>query len=739
MRLKKIFKVLFIILAILVIAISTFLLTLYLGGFGKIPSQSELQELKNENASLIYSDQGKIIGKIYAVNRTNVAYDSIPPFLVEALVATEDARFYEHEGVDTKSLIRVLLKTIILGDKSSGGGSTLSQQLAKNLFGRKKYGKITLLVNKLKEIILANRLENIYTKSEIIELYLNTVPFSENVYGIEAASQRFFNCSVSQLKIEEAAVLVGLLKANSYYNPRLHPENALQRRIVVLNQMKKYDYISQHQYDSLKQLPLSINYSNLGINGHAPYFIAQLKKELQSILDEIKSETGTEYDPEKDGLVINTTLDLNLQKAGLKAMEEHLGRVQPLLRKLYKQGKPAKKLKTLANNFAKQEKINIDSEAKSKHILFSWNKETIADSISIIDSLNHVLTQLHSGILGINPTSGAIKTWVGGIDHSIYPYDQILAKRQLASTFKPFLYAEAINSGMSPCTYLSNEEIVLSDYDNWTPKNYDQSSGGKYSLAAALAYSKNLPTVHLYFQTEWDTLSQLWNKLGFMEELGKDPSIIFGTNSVSMLELATAYSVFANHGKTVDTYSIESIYDKNGGLIYQRKKPTPKQIMASSTTEIINEILMKTVNEGTGSSLRSKYHINIPFAGKTGTSQNFADAWFVGYNQEILLVARVGASYPSIHFTSGSMGSGGRLALPLVGLTLQEALKDQTLNSSLRKAHLKHSNLIDCPDFKEETGLNKFLNSFKKKESSLEKERKKSERKKKRRKLLDLF
>jgi penicillin-binding protein 1A len=735
MQWKKLLKILTISIAVFFIILTTFLATLFLGGFGKIPSEAELENLKNESASVVYSREGQLIGKFYAKNRTNVAYDSLPPFLVEQLIATEDARFYEHEGVDSKSLLRVLIKTLLMGDKSAGGGSTLSQQLAKNLFGRKDYGRISLLVNKLKEIILANRLENIYSKEEIVQLYLNTVPFGENVFGIEAASQRFFSASVQDLKMEESAILIGLLKANSYYNPRNQPEHALERRNVVLNQCRKYAYLSQQQYDSLSTLPLTLHYSNLSKDGIAPYFMEQVKGELKTILEKVKLESNRSFHPEKDGLVIHTSLNVTLQNAALKAMKKHLSRIQPLLRKSYEQGRNKQELLSLCKKVAKLNKVAIDSEKRKSRQLFHWEEvDQLTDSLSVQDSLQYVLTQLHAGILGLNPQNGAIETWVGGINFSAYPYDQILAKRQLASTFKPFLYAEAIRSGKQACDYLNNEEIVLSDYADWSPQNYDGTSGGKYSLAAALALSKNLPTVQLYFETDWEKLEELWSELGFIEKLNEDPSVIFGTNSVSMLELATAYSAFANNGLLIEPYTIEKVFTESGELLYEHKTLEKKRVLDEKSTAIMNEILMKAINEGTGTAIRNTYHLNIPLAGKTGTSQNYADAWFVSYNRSLVLLSRVGASYPVIHFHSGSLGSGSKLALPLVAYTFQEALMDDEFNQEMRRANLKHSKTISCDDFKENTGLENFLNKFKNKSSNLEKERERSERKKNRKK-----
>lgn len=727
MKKRKLFKFIVYFIIAIIAAVSTFFTLLFLGAFGKIPSQEELKNLHNESASLVYSNDGKLIGKYFASNRTNISFDSLPPQLINALISTEDARFYEHEGVDGRSMVRVLLKTIVLGNRSSGGGSTISQQLAKNLFGRKNYGKVSIYVNKFKEIILAYRIEQFFSKNEIIQLYFNTVPFGENVYGIESAAKRYFNSSTAKLKIEEAAVLVGMLKANSYYNPRQNPDHAKNRRQVVLAQMNKYGYISDKEKDSLQSLDLKLNYTNLTKNNPAPYFLVRLRKEADQILEKVNSKRKSKLDIERDGLIIHSTIDSKLQQLANQSMKEHLSKMQTLLRKQYQAASEAKKLSALANKIAKQEGINVKSDQVKKRFLFYWNETTTNHEVSIIDSLKHTLSQLHAGFLAINPKNGAINSWVGGINFQHYPYDQIMAKRQLASTFKPFLYAAAIESGLGACDYLSNEAIVLSDYEDWSPQNYDGESGGEYSFAAALAYSKNIPTLHLYLQTPWEKISDLWNRLGFVEELKEEPSSILGTSSVSMYELAIAYSAFANGGKSITPYGIEKITTANGEVIYEHIKEEQKDVLEETVSEEINEILIKTVKEGTAASLTGSYGLRGEWAGKTGTSQDYADAWFVSYNNEIVMLSRVGASFPSIHFNQGSLGSGSKLALPIVGEVLQESNTFSWYN-----AGLNHTNKIDCEDFREIKGLKKFFKSFEKKESTLEEAKNKAERKKKR-------
>tara|TARA_R110002096_G_scaffold83876_9_gene194197 strand:+ start:1610 stop:3841 length:2232 start_codon:yes stop_codon:yes gene_type:complete len=725
-KLRRLVKFFLIIFLSVVICCITFMAILLLGGFGKIPSKAELNSIQNESASLIYSEEGTLIGKFYAQNRTNTVYDSLPQHLINALIATEDARFFEHDGLDKISLLRVLFKTVLIGDKSSGGGSTLSQQLAKNLYGRKDYGKITILINKIKEIILARRIENNYSKEAIIQLYLNTVPFGENLYGIESASQRFFDATTSKLKLEESAVLIGLLKANSYYNPRLHPDHALNRRQVVIRQMEKYAYITEKESDSLQALPLTLNYKNLSANNPAPYFLRKVKKDAEIILAEYNQSREKAYQLERDGLIIKTSLNLSLQQAAQEAMKKQLSKMQLLLRKQYQQSSQQRKLLELATKIARQESLSIENTKKKKRFVFQWDEVEELPEMSVLDSLKYVLTQLQSGVLGINPQSGAIKAWLGGIDFQTNPYDQILAKRQLASTFKPILYATAFESGVQLCDYLSNESIVLTDYEDWTPSNYDGESGGKYSVAASLAYSKNIPTLHLYFQVGIEKLQETWSKLGFIEELNQEPSVILGTNSVSMLELAIAYSSFANLGYLVEPYSIESIASSDGIIIFQREKRKKERVLEEETCLAVNEALSMAIREGTGTALPYRYGVRSAWAGKTGTSQDYADAWFVGYNKEIVLVSRVGAAYPSIHFSNGAYGSGSALALPIIGECLRNSRNQKWIN-----AGLAHSDDIDCENFKELSGVGKFLNSFKKSETTLEKEQKKAERKQK--------
>jgi len=739
-KIKKWIKRILIFLAGGTVLLALFVILFYysvsLGFFGKLYSKEELKAFKNEMASQVYSEDGVLIGKFFDKDRINVKYDQIPPHLIHALIATEDARYFEHEGVDFRSLIRVLFKSIILRDRSAGGGSTITQQLVKNMYGRKNFGPITILVVKNKEIILARRLESVYTKEEILTLYLNTIPFGENIYGIGSAAQRFYGCKVSDLTIDQSAVLVGMLKANTYYNPRLHPEHALARRNIVMQQMHKYGYLSSDTLKKLEVLPLKLNYGNLSKDGIANYFLVQVRREARDILEEVNKTSKKQWDIEKDGLIIKTTLNNSLQSYAVKAFHDHLKLMQARLDQQYKTAHYAKKLQVLAEKELQKLGRYDVRDSIYKQYVFDWDGIR-ADSISVLDSVKRSLSLLHAGMIALDPQSGAVRTWVGGIDFYTQAYDQVTAKKQLASTFKPILYAAALETGKMPCDYLDNSEIVLSDYNNWTPQNYDHSVGGKYSLAAALALSMNIPTVHLFFEVGYEEVNYLWKKMRFSSILEDKPSIALGSTTASLKELARAYASFANGGYAIQTYSIQSILTPNGDTLFIKYDSLKKEeILTEKTSILMNGILQKTINSGTGRAIRSTYNLNIPLAGKTGTSQNYSAAWFVAYNPGLIVATRAGANSSKIHFSNGANGSASRLALPLIGLYLKSAQSDSTtqqlVSHSFSALPEEYADAFNCVDYKKETTAHKVLGVFKKKKSTLEKEKKKAERKKKR-------
>jgi penicillin-binding protein 1A len=718
---KKLKKFLVIIPGILVLPL-IFVFFVSLGSCGHLQSKAELLNFRNATATIVLSSEDELIGRIFSENRTNVSFRQIPPDLINALIATEDSRFYEHKGIDSRSLFRVFFKSLLLNKSNSGGGSTISQQLAKNMFGRKNSGLLSILVTKTKEAILARRLEKTFTKDEILTFYLNTVSFGENIYGIETASLQYFNKKVGDLKIEESAVLIGMLKANTLYNPRLHPENAMSRRNVVLKQMEKYNYLNPSSADSLCKLPLILNYGDIFSEGPADYFIVRVKKEAEQILQDIHSSAGKEWNIEQDGLIITTTLNLTLQKAALESFREHLQVMQERLWAQYKSNSGKKALRQIAD----QELKDLHYEGRAGEIniqqIFDWNGSH-TDSISVADSLKQALLILHAGFLAIDPVTGAVRAWVGGIDFKTQPYDQIHARRQMASVFKPILYAEAFEDGFEPCQYLDNDSIVIStDTGEWSPENYDRSTGGKYSLAGALAHSMNIPTFNLFTNLGYEKLDSLWKKMGFSFPLVNNPSLALGTAEASLIETAVAYSSFANGGFRVTPQSISSIKTHDGEIIWQNEFSNVKErVLAERSAVLISAILQKAIREGTGSSMSSVYGVNLPMAGKTGTSQDYSDAWFAAFNPKLVLVTRVGASSRAIHFNNGSDGSGSSLALPLVALTLKKVQGNNTLTELLivpfPDLPAELNGALDCPDFKEKNILDKVRDLFQNKKA----------------------
>lgn len=697
-----------------------------------MPSIKELHQIKNNTASLIYAQNGPIVGKIFTVNRSIIKYEDLPAALVEALVATEDARFFEHNGVDYRSLGRVLVKTLILQDRSAGGGSTLTQQLAKNLFGRKDFAFLSLPVSKTKEIILAQRLEDIYSKKEIIELYLNTVSFSENTYGIKTGALRFFNKAPHQLKLEESAVLVGLLKANTYYNPRLNPTNARLRRNVVISQMAKNDYLRKGQSDSLQKLPLQINYTNLSDNQTAGYFNTQVKKELTQILKELVKPNGGSYDPKLDGLRIYTTLNSEVQEAAENALNKHMAKLQKLFNKHWQGSRPwhnntqvfQRSLESSRSYKALKarglEGAELEAALNHKHPieLYHPNGDTII-SQSIKDSVAYYLNLLMAGTVALNPQTGAVKAWVGGRSFRWMPYDHVLTKRQAASTFKPIVFAAALENGAEPCAYLAAEQRRYPAYDNWTPRNYDNNYEGRYSMAGALKKSINTITVKTLMQTGVDENIALAKKMGVESNLPRNPTLALGTGSVTLLEMTVAYANFANGGKRITPHFITEIKNARGKTIYQRKAEELQQSIEPQNAQLITAMLQGVVNDGTGRALKTRYGLPNQLAGKTGTAQNYTDGWFIGYNPKLVMGVWVGGSSPVVRFKTGRYGSGSAMALPIFGLAWQQINKQPNLSgvASAKFEALSPAlqNQLACADYTEKQFFDKVKDLFKKK------------------------
>ena len=682
---RKLLKIIFISIAVfisLAIILAVLLFSLiYFGFFGALPDKNELSGISNEEASLVFSSDSILIGKYFAQNRTNIHWNEVPAHLKNALIATEDKRFFSHKGYDTQSYFRVLMKSVLLGDKSGGGGSTLTQQLAKNLYGRSYSGFLSLPVNKIKEIIIATRFEDVYTKEELLLLYLNSVPFGEDVYGVESASRRYFNKRTSALKIEESAVLVGMLKANTYFNPQLNPANSLARRNMVLNFMEQAHYLNAVSADSLRKLPLKLNYENLNLKAPAGYFVHQVKNKTLELLAVIKTNTGKDYNLEKDGLKIYTTLNMQVQELSSEAVKNHLVVMQKLLDKELENSRIKKQwYKEQEQHALAFDKDNLKRKVK----LFDW-EGIHTKNISKLDSLWHYYKMLNAAVLITNPKNGEVITWIGGNHFSTLPFDMVLSHRQIASAFKPVLYATALEIGIAPCSYLENEEKKYPGYEDWEPQNYNHASTPDSTVAFwyALANSMNLPTVDLYFKVGRENLINTCNKLNFPHFTDDAPSIALGTLDLSLYEIVRAYGSFANQGQMNELVMINKITDADGNTLYIREPEKPAKIFSTKTSQMITAMLQQVITQGTGVKIRNQYGIKAELAGKTGTAQNYSDAWFIAYTPDLVLGTWVGARTPDVHFNS-EKGSGSSLALPVVANVIREIEKD----SALRKRYL---------------------------------------------------
>lgn len=722
------------------IGVGLFLLGLYgsvyFGFFGALPSKENLINLKQSQATQVLDRHGELIGKYYIYDRQPLPYNNFPQHLIDALIATEDVRFYNHNGIDKKSLFRVFFKNILLGDNSAGGGSTITLQLAKNLYGRKDYAFLSIVVNKFKESIIAKRLEKVYSKKDILTLYLNTVPFPDNTYGIESASQKFFNKTTSNLSISEAATLVGTLKANNYYNPRKHRKRSEVRRNVVLDQMAKYNNQYQDNISLLKKDTLVLNYQSYNHNvGLAPYFRAQVKKELSKILKQYKKPNGDSYDLYRDGLVVHTTLDATMQKMAEEAMKEHLIILQKQYEKAYGETAPWKDKSFLIPLLKQQpiftqlkekglsEKAIIDSlSIKRKINVFDWeNNKT--QPMSTMDSLSYYLKYLNTGMLSLDAQTGAIRSYIGGIDYRYFKYDHVSqSKRQVGSTFKPFVYTAAIESGIKPCTYYTLDAITYTNYNNWKPSNSGEEPKNakhlNYSLEKALSHSVNTIAVKVMNDVGISKVINQSRKMGIKTKLPTEPSLALGTAELSILELATAYTSFVNKSKPATAYMISKIEDKSGREIVAFKPETNyEKAFSDYTRQTMLQIMQSTVNTGTASRLRSVYGLKNNIAGKTGTTQDNKDGWFVGITPKLVTVTWVGNDNYNLGFKSTSLGQGANSALPIFAKFYQNLNHESKFNSITKATFEKPSdavvNDLDCKPEKEDGFFKRLFKSKK--------------------------
>lgn len=688
--------------------LSLFLVVLLtsLGVFGSLPTIEDLANPRSNLASEIISSDQEVLGKFYIENRINVSYDQLSPKLVDALVSTEDARFYEHSGIDLRALFRVLVRTVLGGDRDSGGGSTLTQQLAKNMFPRENLSKFGVVLRKIKEWIIATKLERNYTKNEVLALYLNTVDFGYQAFGIKSASQIFFDTTPDSLKYEEAAVLVGVLKGPSYYNPVRNYDRSLTRRNVVLSQMLKYKKIDQAQYDSLKVLPIDLSRfkAESHNSGQATYFREFLRDQMNTWCKEHKKPDGTNYNLYKDGLKIYTTINSRMQAHAEEAVEEHLKVLQKQFFQHWSKRKNAPfygiteakaeliidqavkrsdRYRRLKKANASNEEIEKSFNTKTEMKIFTWNGDSTV-TMTPRDSVRYNKYILQTGVMSIEPQTGYVRAWVGGINQKYFQYDHVYnGKRQVGSTFKPFVYAIAMQEGWSPCKEVPNIPICIETPSGpWCPSNSSKENEGEMmQLKKALAHSVNRVSAYLVKQFGVEPVIQMVRRMGIKSHIDAVPSICLGTADLSVYEMVGAMGAIVNKGVFIEPTWITRIEDKNGNVI-EEFIPHSEEAMSEQTAYLVVELMKGVVEGGTATRLRGRYKLTNPIAGKTGTTQNNSDGWFMGLTPELVTGVWVGCEDRAAHFRSTALGQGANMALPIWGLYMQKVYADKKLSVS---------------------------------------------------------
>jgi penicillin-binding protein 1A len=724
---KKIIKWFWIVFAGGIAGIFLLFLLASWGALGEMPSFEILENPQTNLASQVLSSDGKIIGKYYLKdNRTPVDYKELPKYLVNALIATEDARFHEHSGIDVRGTIRA---AIFLGTK--GGASTISQQLAKQLFHGERASGLSRYTQKIKEWVIATRLERQYTKEEIITMYFNIYDYGNNADGIRSAARIYFGKEPKDLKIEESAMLVGMFKNSSLFNPRRRPERVKKRRNVVLAQMYKYEYITEQVKDSLQKLPLIIDYNPESHNeGLGTYFREHLKGFLKKWIKKNPKEDGTKYNIYLDGLKIYTTIDSRMQTYAEEAMYEHMKKLQAEFfhQNTKKRNKNApfakdveqKSIKNALNRAMEQserwrvmkeegksEKDIIASfDRKTPMTLFSWTEKNnrIDTIMTPRDSILYSKFYLRASFMSLEPQTGQVKAWVGGINYRNFKYDMVKqGKRQIGSTFKPFVYATAIDQlHLSPCDSMPNGPFCIEEgkyglLEPWCPRNSDNKYEGMRTLKGALANSVNTVTARLMDKVGPANVRALAQRLGVESEIPEVPSIALGTPDISLYEMLGAYGTFVNKGVYVKPVIVTRIEDKNGTVLYEFV-PETKDVLSEEVAYTVVNLMEGVTQSGSGKRLRHKglekvavykeiitgypYEFKNPIAGKTGTTQNNSDGWFIGMVPNLISGAWVGGEDRQVRFSSTTYGQGASMALPIWGLFMKKCYADKSLSVS---------------------------------------------------------
>ena len=677
--------------------------------FGKSPGFSAIKEAVTSEASEIYSDDGVLIGKYFNENRTPVEYEDVNPAFWKALIDTEDERFYKHHGIDYTGLVGAVKDAVLHHD--ARGASTITQQLAKNMFRMRtnystgllgKLPGVRMLIVKSKEWIIATKLEMTHSKKEILTMYANTVDFGSNAFGIKTAAKTYFNCSPKELTAEQAAVLVGMLKATTYYNPIANPKNSLRRRNIVLSNMVRHGDLTRAEYDSISQIDIELKYSvESNYDGTALYF-------REAVADELRKWcTDNDYDLYTSGLKIYTTIDSRMQKYAEEAAIKQMKQVQRNFNNHWGNQEPwqderhnvipgfiegiAKRQPVYKNLLARfpnnPDSIEYYLNRPHKVKLFDYEQGTIEREMSTMDSIRYMVHFMHCSFVAMEPQTGAVKAWVGDIDFKSWKYDKVTAMRQPGSTFKLFVYTEAMNQGLTPCDKRRDEYFSMKVFDKaqnkevtWAPTNANgYFTGDSIPLKAAFARSINSVAVRLGQEMGITRIAETAHKMGIESPLDETPALALGSSDINLLELANAYSTVANDGKYVKRVLVTRIVDRNGKEVY--KAPlNEEQVIPYKSAFLMQQMLMGGTREPGGTSMSLNGYVgnfrDTDWGGKTGTSNNHSDAWFMGVSPKLVVGAWVGGEYRCIHFRTGALGQGSRTALPICGYFLQSVLGD---------------------------------------------------------------
>ena len=727
----------------------TFLLLL-VWAFARIPSFEELENPDNKLATQLIAEDGPVLTTFHIENRTYVSYEDLSPYLVQAAIATEDARFYKHSGIDFRGLARVGVKTLILGKKNQGGGSTISQQLAKTLYPREEmdssipgWSKIKMVWTKLKEWITAVKIERNYTKNEIMAMYLNSIFFGSNSYGIKAAAKTFYDKTPADLSMDEAAVLVGMINKPTGYNPIMYPEASLNRRNLVLERMRKAGYISRDVCDSVKTVAIDKVRETYHVQDHnsglAPYFRDMIRRvmnakkpkrsdyaypedfsadsllwatdELYGWLNKYKKANGEKYDLDRDGLKIYTTINSHMQRYAEEAVAEQLGGKGKLQKTFFSdirwnKNKPfatdiddgmAQTLMAQARRWSDRYRSGKKAGLPEGEILksfsqpvpmrvFAWNKRGSIDTVMTPDdSIKYYKSILRAAFMAIEPSTGHVKAYVGGPNYRYFKYDNVRqGKRQVGSTVKPFLYTLAMQEGMSPCDKVVNvPQSFMVGEDVWTPRSTDKDEwiGKTVTLKWGLTHSSNNISAYLMKQFGPQSMAQMMHKMGIHSHIDEVYSLCVGPADISLFEMVPAYNTFPSKGVYVTPLLVTRIEDSNGNTIteFTNRK---MEAVSEYTAYLMENLMQGVINQGTGARLRSVFALKGEIAGKTGTTNDNSDGWFIGYTPSITAGVWVGAEDRQVHFKSLALGSGSNMALPIWGYFMKKVYADPTLEIS---------------------------------------------------------